>query len=248
MTRVIPYRYGACCQAVVRLPHTRGASASDQSVDHRCRGRLFAATGYVATTIQDIADEAEVAVQTVYAVFGNKRELLRQVLEAAVTGDAEQTPLMEHARVRVMAQEPDGRRRAEMDAAMVAEIGPRIAPIAPSGPRGRSRRPQFAATAKQITARRRADMIAAARLLAGPDSPEMDLEDAIGTADTISGPEVFARADRGTSVVFARALRAVGGRHLSGPSSHERTSPLPAAPAGEERDEHLVRASGSRGR
>ena len=50
--------------------------------------RLFTASGYVATTIQAIADDAGVAVQTVYAVFGTKRELLRSLLEAAVRGGA----------------------------------------------------------------------------------------------------------------------------------------------------------------
>ena len=49
--------------------------------------RLFSTNGYMAVTIQAVADEAGVAVQTVYAVFGNKRELLRQVLESAVTDD-----------------------------------------------------------------------------------------------------------------------------------------------------------------
>ena len=47
---------------------------------------LFVADGYAATTIQAIADDAGVAVQTVYAVFGNKRRL-DQVIEAAIVGD-----------------------------------------------------------------------------------------------------------------------------------------------------------------
>ena len=50
---------------------------------------LFVAAGYAATTIQAIADEADVAVQTVYAVFGTKRELLRQLIEDTIKGDDE---------------------------------------------------------------------------------------------------------------------------------------------------------------
>ena len=38
---------------------------------------LFVAAGYSSTTMQAIAGRAGVAVQTVYAVFGSKRELLR---------------------------------------------------------------------------------------------------------------------------------------------------------------------------
>lgn len=48
---------------------------------------LFAAEGYGATTIQAIADEADVAVQTVYAVFGNKRSILAELLDVSIAGD-----------------------------------------------------------------------------------------------------------------------------------------------------------------
>lgn len=49
--------------------------------------RLFGAHGYGATTLQQIADEADVAVQTVYATFGNKQQLLRDALDVAIAGD-----------------------------------------------------------------------------------------------------------------------------------------------------------------
>ena len=49
--------------------------------------RLFLSNGYGTTSIRAIAEEAGVAVQTVYAVFGNKRQLVIELLEDAVTGD-----------------------------------------------------------------------------------------------------------------------------------------------------------------
>ena len=52
--------------------------------------RLFVASGYGATTLQGVADEAGVAVQTIYVVFGNKRTLLEQLLDVAIAGDDEQ--------------------------------------------------------------------------------------------------------------------------------------------------------------
>ena len=48
---------------------------------------LFVAEGYGATTIQAIADEADVAVQTVYAVFGNKRSILAELVDVSIAGD-----------------------------------------------------------------------------------------------------------------------------------------------------------------
>jgi|SoimicMinimDraft_8_1059736.scaffolds.fasta_scaffold14210_2 AcrR family transcriptional regulator len=49
--------------------------------------KLFVAEGYGATTIQAIADEADVAVQTVYAVFGNKRSILAELVDVSIAGD-----------------------------------------------------------------------------------------------------------------------------------------------------------------
>ncbi len=45
---------------------------------------LFVRDGYGATTLQAIADEAGVAVQTVYAVFGSKAGILRELRDAIV--------------------------------------------------------------------------------------------------------------------------------------------------------------------
>ena len=47
----------------------------------------FAENGYRAATVAKIADRADVALQTLYHAWGSKRDLLRGVLELAVTGD-----------------------------------------------------------------------------------------------------------------------------------------------------------------
>lgn len=47
----------------------------------------FAERGYSAATVTRIAERANVAVQTLYSAWGSKRELLRGVMETAVTGD-----------------------------------------------------------------------------------------------------------------------------------------------------------------
>ncbi|WP_091094685.1 TetR/AcrR family transcriptional regulator [Micromonospora citrea] len=43
--------------------------------------------GYGATNLQDVADRAEVAVQTIYFVFGNKRALLKELVDVTIAGD-----------------------------------------------------------------------------------------------------------------------------------------------------------------
>ncbi len=49
----------------------------------------FAESGYRAATVSRIADRADVSVQTLYHSWGSKRDLLRGVLELAVTGQEE---------------------------------------------------------------------------------------------------------------------------------------------------------------
>jgi AcrR family transcriptional regulator len=56
---------------------------------------LFTEHGYGATTLQDVADRAGVAVQTIYFVFGNKRSLLKEVADTAIAGDDQPIATME---------------------------------------------------------------------------------------------------------------------------------------------------------
>jgi AcrR family transcriptional regulator len=52
-------------------------------------GELFVRNGYGATSLQDIADRARVAVQTIYYGFGNKQTVLKLVVDRTIAGDDE---------------------------------------------------------------------------------------------------------------------------------------------------------------
>jgi AcrR family transcriptional regulator len=54
---------------------------------------LFVARGYAATSLADIAVAAGVARPTVFAAFGAKSALLKQVLDQALAGDDEPVPV-----------------------------------------------------------------------------------------------------------------------------------------------------------
>jgi AcrR family transcriptional regulator len=66
-----------------RLTRAERASATRARILAAARS-LFGTRGYGATTLTDIAAEAEVAIQTVYAVFGSKRGILRGLSDAVV--------------------------------------------------------------------------------------------------------------------------------------------------------------------
>jgi AcrR family transcriptional regulator len=51
----------------------------------------FAERGYAAATVIRIAERADLSVQTLYSNWGNKRNLLRAIMESSVTGDDDVT-------------------------------------------------------------------------------------------------------------------------------------------------------------
>ena len=151
---------------------------------------LFVAQGYAATTIHAIAQRADVAVQTVYAVFGNKRELVRQLIENAITGDDDPTPVTQRAESLAIAAEPDPRRRAQLDAAMSRAITERVAPTLRAAREAAASAPEPARTLEPVKANRRTEMLEAVTLLAGPQGPHLATEQAAATLYVLYSPDV----------------------------------------------------------
>ncbi len=59
--------------------------------------KLFVDPGYAATPLTAVAAEAGVAVQTLYAVFGNKRQLLSDLVDVTLVGDDERVAMAERS-------------------------------------------------------------------------------------------------------------------------------------------------------
>jgi AcrR family transcriptional regulator len=56
---------------------------------------LFVERGYVATTLTDVAERADLAPRTLYLRFSNKAELLRRCIGVAIAGDTDPQPISE---------------------------------------------------------------------------------------------------------------------------------------------------------
>jgi TetR/AcrR family transcriptional regulator of autoinduction and epiphytic fitness len=91
--------------------------------------RLFVRDGYAATSIGAIAQEAGVAVPTVYAGLRNKAGVLRAVVDLTVRGDDEAVPLASRAEWREMEREDDPRRQLALFARIHRQIGDREAAV-----------------------------------------------------------------------------------------------------------------------
>lgn len=85
-------------------------------------GHLFLRDGYAATSINSIAAEAGVAVQTVYASMRTKKDILEAVVQLGVRGAEGEVPLVESPRWRAMDAEADPRRKLAMFARIHREI------------------------------------------------------------------------------------------------------------------------------
>lgn len=90
---------------------------------------LFTRDGYAATTMTAIADAADVAVQTLYAVFGNKRTILTELIDARVKGDDRSGSLPDRQDWQAMEREADPRRQIALFASIATRIGSRSAAI-----------------------------------------------------------------------------------------------------------------------
>ena len=89
----------------------------------------FCAQGYAATTLDQIAAKAGVAVQTVYFHYGNKASILKEVVDVLAVGDDAPVPLLDRPWVTRVREEPDGRRALAIWLSQSREIFTRLAPI-----------------------------------------------------------------------------------------------------------------------
>ena len=84
--------------------------------------RLFIEHGYPATTIEAIAEEAEVSLPTLYRLFGSKRALLAAVLDTSFGGDDQPIEFGERPAVRAARAEPDPAKMVNAFARIAREL------------------------------------------------------------------------------------------------------------------------------
>ncbi len=91
--------------------------------------RLFVDEGYMPTTMSAIAQEAGVAVQTLYLAFGSKAKILSAALDVAIVGDDAPVPLLERPWIEELRAEEDGRRALSLLCRETTELFRRVAPL-----------------------------------------------------------------------------------------------------------------------
>src|SRR5260370_24907003 len=90
---------------------------------------LFMEQGYLDTTIQQVADAAGVAVQTVYFTFGNKAGLLSEVQDRVILGNAPSELWAEQPWATELRSETDPRKLLDLFVEVDSQIKRRVSPF-----------------------------------------------------------------------------------------------------------------------
>jgi len=128
--------------------------------------RLFTTRGWAASGMRDVADEAGVAIETVYSHFASKRALLQAVIDVAVVGDEQSLALADRDEFAALGR---GRRRERIAAAaaLVRSVHERTARFAMVLREAAPSDEQIAEHLAATRARQRTDVEAGAALIMG---------------------------------------------------------------------------------
>ncbi len=154
---------------------------------------LFIGNGYGATTLQAIADRASVSVATVYAAFGNKRTVLKELVDVSIAGDDEPVAIADRKWVADLAAEPDRRERIRMLAANGRRILERRAAVDAVVDAAGATDPEIRALSDEMRRQRREGQARLLALVAGADGlrPGLDPEEAADILYAIASPETY---------------------------------------------------------
>jgi AcrR family transcriptional regulator len=90
---------------------------------------LFLERGYARTTMKDIAERADVARDTVHAIFGNKARVLTALIDVRLVPDAGVDNITQRPDALAIRDEPDQRKQIELFANFIAGISTGIRPV-----------------------------------------------------------------------------------------------------------------------
>ena len=155
--------------------------------------KLFTERGYTGATIEAVAQEAGVAPETIYAVFGNKRAILAHLIDISVGGDDEPIPLLQRPRPQAVFQEHDPRQQLHLFAQDISVILERVAPIFETMRLAAKTEPDIADLLQNILRERLHNMAILVQHLSEHSPLREGVTDAQAaeTVWTLTSPEVF---------------------------------------------------------
>jgi len=155
--------------------------------------RLFIERGYAGATIYGIAQEAGVAPETVYAIFGSKRKILAYLVDIFLGGDDQPIRILDRPEPQAVMQDTDQRRQLAMFAQGITEILARATPVLEIMRGAAKTEPEIASLVHNLHTERLENMTTFVHSLAANGALQNGLDEAYAgeIVWTITSPEVF---------------------------------------------------------
>lgn len=169
-----------------RSTHRQQQAARTRALVLEAATSLFAERGWAATGMRDIAGAAGVAVETVYASFGSKTDLLLTAIDVGVVGDAEPVALSHRPEFAALGVGSLGE-RIDAAARMITRINQRTWGLRRALNEAAASEPQLAARLEELEARRRENIREGVEVVLGRPVDD-DVLDALWVA---MGSEAF---------------------------------------------------------
>jgi AcrR family transcriptional regulator len=156
---------------------------------------LFAAQGYVSTTVEQIADRAGVSKPTVFASVGSKRTILKELRDLALAGDEEPIPVIERPWYQQVLTEPDPWRSLRLYAHNAVRMHQRAAEVEEVLRNAAAADPELRELWQTSEDERRvgARTVVDALLSKGPLKPSLDRDAAIDVLWVLTAGDAYRR-------------------------------------------------------
>jgi AcrR family transcriptional regulator len=213
-------------------PHRRGQAESTRQAILDAAQRLFEAQGYGATSMPAVAQDAGVALKTIYVYFETKAGLVRALWDARLGGDEADIPVLERDWYRAVVDEPDPERKLRLVAAQSRRVKSHSGALLEMIRTAASTDPEIATLwagieAKLLDVQRAVvDQLDASGSLA----PSLDLEEATDILWTLNHPalwQLLVRQRGWTSEQYERWLGAIFCAQLLDPTHRNHATGTP---------------------
>jgi AcrR family transcriptional regulator len=161
---------------------------------HEAAYAAFCEHGYRATTMNEVAVRADVAVQTVYFTFHTKAALLTEVVVGVSGGPDAGTPVMERAWIKEAMAARDAQRALALIVEHGTEIFRRLAPLWDTMVSASAEDPDFAARFNDIVSARRRGMRVLIDAIAAKGGLVSSPETTADTLFLLNSPQLFTMA------------------------------------------------------
>lgn len=166
-----------------RSPRREQQAAETRAVVLTAATTLFGTRGWSATGMRDVAREAGVAVETVYANFRSKTELLMAAIDVGVVGDDAPVPLAERPEFARLSA-GDFADRVAAAARLITGINRRISGLRRALGEAAASEPELATKLTQAENRRRVNIRQGMQLITGHEIGD-DVRDGVWAVTSV---------------------------------------------------------------